>query len=527
MGGASLFEAKAALRLCLRHLRAGDRFDVVEFNSVSRAFAGRPVAFDPGALARADDFVGGLRATGGTEMMRPLVEAVRAVPGGIVVLLTDGQVGDEEEVLEAALAAGRGTRVHCIGIGTSVSDALLRDLARRTGGAVEFIHPGERVDEKVLALFARALAPRVEDPRVAFEGVDVAELAPDGEYPPIVDGEPWTLLGRYAAPGEGRATIRGTLRGRPFALEIPLALPEAAERPILPRIWATERIRALSEARVEGRRAAAMRERIVRLAVEHGVSCPHTAFVVVETREGERRARGQPEVRVVPVSVPAGWDMFANHAPEEAVRRRGVSRFSRARPGAPPPPAAPFPGMASPARVMEAFDTEACIDALEMSAPPSPAASFERAARGPVGGSAGGPSGLRDPALAVLSGLGADGLWGGEGDDGSPEARALRASARALLRLRDLGLDTAHPLHGALLRKAVEAVVRLARRAHDREPRLAEAALAAAWGVATGARTRGTVEAAIRALPGTDLAGRLGDAPAVRARAEECLGGVG
>ena len=31
------------------------------------------------------------------------------------------------------------------GIGTNVSDALLRDLARETGGAVEFIHPGERI----------------------------------------------------------------------------------------------------------------------------------------------------------------------------------------------------------------------------------------------------------------------------------------------------------------------------------------------------------------------------------------------
>ena len=77
-----------------------------------------------------------------------------------------------------------------------MSDVLLRDLARRTGGAVEFIHPGERIDEKVVAQFARARrAARHRREASASTGVEAGELAP-AELPPLVDGEPWVLFGR-------------------------------------------------------------------------------------------------------------------------------------------------------------------------------------------------------------------------------------------------------------------------------------------------------------------------------------------
>ena len=67
-----------------------------------------------------------------------------------------------------------------------------------------------------------------------------------------------------------------------------------------------------------GRRAQALKERIVQLALAHGIVTPYTSFVVVEERTGERRASGQPETRVVPVNAPAGWAMFGTAKQEEA-----------------------------------------------------------------------------------------------------------------------------------------------------------------------------------------------------------------
>jgi Ca-activated chloride channel family protein len=208
MVGASLPQAQAALRLCMRHLREGDRFNVIEFNSTHRAFAPEPVLFTQRTLEQADAWVAALYATGGTEILGPMVEAVRSAKDGVVVLLTDGQVGNEDEILREVMAARGRARVYSFGIGTNVSDALLRGLARQTGGAVEFIHPGERIDEKVVAQFARAVAARVTDVSVKFVGVEVGELAP-GELRPRARGDPWQARRRDLRAGGALRTSFG------------------------------------------------------------------------------------------------------------------------------------------------------------------------------------------------------------------------------------------------------------------------------------------------------------------------------
>ncbi|MFO0648105.1 MAG: VWA domain-containing protein [Polyangiales bacterium] len=332
MEGDSIREARAALRLCLRHLRGGDRFNVIAFSSAHRAFEREPVPFTEASLARADKWIEALDADGGTELLAPLTLATAMAPGGVVVLLTDGQVGNEDEILRAVLKR-RGesaTRVCSFGIGTNVSDALLRDLARETGGAVEFIHPGERIDEKVVAQFARAVAPRITDVRVRFNNVEVAELAP-AKIPDLVDGESWSILGRYTRGGGGSAELTGNYRGAPFTLSLPVDLPETCARPVVAALWAAERIRDLEDAKVEGRRAETMKQRIVELSVSHGVASRFTSFVVVEHRTGDRRATAMPDTAVVPVNLPAGWAMFdADRREAEAAKDMASSSSGRA-----------------------------------------------------------------------------------------------------------------------------------------------------------------------------------------------------
>lgn len=366
MEGDSIREARAALKLCLRHLRAGDSFNIHAFSNDFTSFAKPCADFSQRTLDEADRWIDRLHVGGGTELMEPLLYALGEVAAGVVVLLTDGQVGNEAEVLREALRArSKRARVCSFGIGTNVSDALLRDLARETGGAVEFIHPGERIDEKVVAQFARAVAPRITDITVRFEGVDVGEAAP-ARAPDVVDGVPWSLFARYSAGASGQAELAGTYDGRPFSLRLPLDLPEEASRPAVAKLWAAERIRDLDDARVEGRRAEAMKQRITELSVAHGVASRYTSFVVVERRSGERRASGMPETQVVPVGVPAGWDMFDKGA---GGRARGPMKKSKraspamARPSAPrgsfgggayaapaPAPAAPAPTQGHPGR---------------------------------------------------------------------------------------------------------------------------------------------------------------------------------
>lgn len=518
MGGASLPQAQAALRLCLRHLREGDRFNVIAFNTHWKGFAKAPVPFTQQALEKADRWVGALEATGGTEMLTPLVKAVESAPNGVVVLLTDGQVGNEAGILKAVLAARGSARLYSFGIGTNVSDVLLRDLARLTGGAVEFIHPGERIDDKVVAQFARAVAPRVDNIKVSFEGVEIAEPAPE-ELPALVDGEPWVMLGKIESGERGRAIVTGSRDGKPFHLEVPIDLAAAGERPVVAKIWAQERVRILTDAlrAVSDQRAERLKERIVAMAVEHGLSTPYTSFLVVETRTGDRRATGVPETRVVPVNLPAGWTMFAKP------RAPRVHRMQRAHRGMSADMSMPSdttktgssqPNMAKGGAYF-GMDLNFEVGSVKSAAPagaPAHPMSFEPARPKP------GRPEPADPLRELLQRQLASGLWDDPAAPGDPFVQA-RATLEALRELLRAGVDTAHGLYGAQVKKAVAALARLAQKLVARDRDLAERALGVAWLAASGRRTRREVEDAVSHEPAlAGLRAQLGDERALRAR---------
>ena len=582
MEGESLPQAQAALRLCLRHLREGDRFNVIAFESNFRSFQPQPVPFTQRTLEEADRWVAALRASGGTELLAPMQAAVKAAPDGVVVLLTDGQVGNEDEILKAVLAERKTARVYSFGIGTNVSDALLRDMAKQTGGAVEFIHPGERIDDKVVAQFSRALAPRVTGLEVSFDGVEGTELAP-AELPPLVDGVPWTLFGRYPTPGTGKVTLRGHSGREPFVLTVRVDLPATSDRPAVEKLWAAERIRSWESAQLTGRRADSMKKRIVELAVAHQIVTRYTSFVVVEERTAERRASGQPETRVVPVNAPAGWAMFGT-AKEEAQADGATTRGEKLRRRAvPPPPGAlplgrpmapaagsapggsfippPSPAMA-PAPARAVISASSAMPRSERSRAASPkkkggflskifgantpaseetdSAGFDQLPSEPSydvdssmatedeGGFQGeafavaeesppmeessGAPGSAGGAEALLGRQLANGLWDGAGTGPEP-VRQARATALALLELLREGITSNHALHGAQVKKAVEALLALAASIAG-EPQVAELALGVAWLVAAGPRTRGRIEQAAKPLAG--LTGSMGNEAALR-----------
>jgi Ca-activated chloride channel family protein len=492
MAGASIVEAQAALRLCLRHLREGDRFNVIAFSDRRQAFAPALVPFTQKTLEQADAWTAALQANGGTEMLAPLLDAARLAPEGVVILLTDGQVGNEDQILSEVLAARGTARFHTFGIGTNVSDALLGALAKRSGGALEMIHPGERIDEKVVAQFARAVAARVTEVSVTLEGLDAGELVP-AEAPALVDGEPWAVFARVGRPGRGRAEIRGKLAGQAFFLAVPIDPEAFGDRPLLTKLWAAERIRDLEAIEVTGRRAGRMKERIVELAVAHGLASRYTSFVVVEERTGARRSGQVPESRFIPVNAPSGWAMFGRR-PRQQTLAGGVHLGSFAgivqgapamapmvamAPGAalPPPPAGRPPGMLS--RVANKLRARG----------PSPADAGETVA----------PPARERPSPTLLERQLASGLWddGGPGDE---DLRRLRATGRALLELERQGVTTAHPLHGAQVKKGALALASLAEKVAPAHRAEAQAAVAAAWLVTTGQRTRAEIERRLRAL---------------------------
>jgi Ca-activated chloride channel family protein len=316
----------------------------------------------------------------------------------------------------------------------------------------------------------------------------------------MIDGEPWSVFGKIEDGERGQAVVTGSLDGKPFRREVPIQLAGAGERPVVAKLWAQERVRALTDAMrsVDGRRADRLKERIVALAVEHGISTPFTAFLVVETRTGDRKATGVPETRVVPVNLPAGWAMFdklrsPRYRMPAAVPMGGrplvaaMSMPPGARGGGPRAVMAKAGAFFGAGRARQDLEDSYGLGMAAAGAPAYPA-SFEPAQPEPP-----------NPTRELLQRQLASGLWD-DATPGDPLAQA-RATTEALLELLRAGVDTAHGLYGAQVKKAVAALARLAVTLAGRDHELAERALGVAWLAASGRRTRREVEDAVSNEP--------------------------
>ena len=105
MEGTSIVQAREALLNALDRLAPSDRFAILAFSSGYGEFAPEPLTASSQNLDAARRYVRNLKAGGGTEMLPALLHLMTkpTTPGYMrqIVLLTDGDLGNEEEIFSA------------------------------------------------------------------------------------------------------------------------------------------------------------------------------------------------------------------------------------------------------------------------------------------------------------------------------------------------------------------------------------------------------------------------------------------
>ena len=92
----------------------------------------------------------------------------------VVVVLTDGQVGDESGVLKRLQRELGDARVFTVGIDTAVNGGFLRRLAALGGGTSTLVEPGSRLEEALQAVGREIGTPLVTGLRIDGEAKDLA-----------------------------------------------------------------------------------------------------------------------------------------------------------------------------------------------------------------------------------------------------------------------------------------------------------------------------------------------------------------
>src|SRR5262249_53771313 len=168
-------------------------------------------------------------AGGGTELAQPLREAVMSIAGGhddrerVVVLVTDGQVGNEDHILRELAPVMRNVRMFTLGIDQAVNAGFLRRLASAGGGLCELVESEDRLDAVMAKVHRRIGMPIATELSIRGIGIDIAPAtgAPK-KLPDVYAGAPVTVVGRYrgAAPAHAEVHLDGSILGDPLREKI-------------------------------------------------------------------------------------------------------------------------------------------------------------------------------------------------------------------------------------------------------------------------------------------------------------------
>jgi len=309
MAGTSLESARRAIRAGLASLAEADLFGLYAFNNSVWGLSAQPVPVSVASLASARAWVDALEASGGTDMLPALASVYAAGLWTDVLVITDGDIGNEADV--AALAATRlesGTRTSLLGIGLGPAMDVLATVARAGGGSTSTVHPGERIESRALALFAGMLAARVDGPALRVNGkvVETASAIRSSA------GARLRVLARLEAAVDvpSEVAFGGSIAGQAFELGLPVVPVEARAGGAggLAALWARERVADLLDRAQSGRKAGD-RKRLEKLAValsiEAGILSTVASMVAVD-EEGPS-AGADATFLEIPVMMPSGW----------------------------------------------------------------------------------------------------------------------------------------------------------------------------------------------------------------------------
>jgi Ca-activated chloride channel homolog len=282
MAGQSIEQAKASLTLALARLTTQDRFNIIQFNNRIRSLFSDLQPVTAITIKKAVRYADHLSADGGTEMLPALRQALKGSedPHRLqqVILLTDGQIGNEEELFELLHHRLGTRRVFTVGIGSAPNSHLMRKTAELGRGTFTYIGNTSEVKEKMDGLFRKLERPVLSDLRFDQTGWAGSEQYPS-RIADLYEGEPLVLALRARSLPE-QTVLHGQVGTNPWSL--PVSMKQATARSGLSVHWARQKISALMDEAVAGGSEDSIRKAVLDVALAHHLVSKYTSLVAVD-----------------------------------------------------------------------------------------------------------------------------------------------------------------------------------------------------------------------------------------------------
>ena len=345
--GEPLAKSKELMRRFIQGLNPNDTFTIIDFANTAQALSTTPLANTPQNRQSAINYIDKLQANGGTELLNG-IQAVMKFPAApterlrSIVLITDGYIGNEKEVLALVQRSIKpGNRLYSFGVGSSVNRFLLNRLAQVGRGTSQVIRQDEPSAEAAEKFFRQINSPVLTNIQISWEGMgekpEIYPIAP----PDLFTAQPLVLFGKKSDRTNGQLRIRGTQAGgKAYEQILPINFAQSGGRqrestsataivtdfgnPAVAQLWGRSRIKDLMN-QMFGGETPSLVEAVTNTALAYHLLSEYTAFVAVseEVRVEPDGARRRVQV---PVELPQGVSYEGIVPAQEREQTRGGTR---------------------------------------------------------------------------------------------------------------------------------------------------------------------------------------------------------
>jgi len=294
------------LRKAVNRLKPTDRFNVIEFNSVTNPMFNQPVMANASNINHAMHRIDALSAGGGTNM-RPALNLALSYPINKnylqqVVFLTDGAVGNERQLFQIIQNQLDDARLFTVGIGSAPNSFFMRKAAQFGRGTFTYISNINEVDEKMQRLFNKLEMPVMRNLKIEWpEDAGDVEVYPQ-RLPDIYAGEPLLITARTDTL-RGEVKITGERGNQPWTANFPLN--SRAKQPGVGVLWARNRIESLMDSLHDGAKKSEVRQSVINTALEHHLVSKYTSLVAVDVTPSRPLDKSLSKT-AVPTNLPHG-----------------------------------------------------------------------------------------------------------------------------------------------------------------------------------------------------------------------------
>ena len=282
MDGTSIKQARQALQYGLEQLRPQDSFNIIRFSDETESLFQQARLATQKNVDIAHDFVNWLRADGGTEMAPALKLALtgKSTTHGLrqIVFLTDGSVGNEDELFRLIEQYLGVSRLFTVGIGSAPNSHFMNRAAQYGRGSHSYIGDQSEVRQKMQALFSKLAHPVLTDIQLDVASDESLEQWPQ-TIPDLYQGEPLLMALKGEALPE-TMTISGHFGLTPWQTTV--TLKGGKESEAVSVLWARRKIAGLMDDYRLENQDEVIKQEIVDVAMEHHLVSQFTSLVAVD-----------------------------------------------------------------------------------------------------------------------------------------------------------------------------------------------------------------------------------------------------